>query len=189
MLPVRASRHSVRQCSIKLDVFEGVAHDAQIAFEVLPLYHHSAPAVVGVERESASVLQVRVEEEMHGILRVVDESERRHASRLQSEILHHSLSRSEREFAARRQATRHESLFQLVLKVMYVEVVVTVEAYKIMLVALVVAEKQILAVHAAIIFPPLLSLLNGLALRMIVVGEWYVVLAQVAEHRFFSCHV
>ena len=43
------------------------------------------------------------------------------------------------------------------------EVVVAVEAYEIMAVALVVAEEEVLAVDAAVVLPPAFCLLYGLA--------------------------
>ena len=60
-------------------------------------------------------------------------------------------------------------------QVMYVEVVVAVEAHEIMPVALMVAEEQVLAVHAAVILPPHLSLLDGLSLGVVVASERNVV--------------
>ena len=69
---------------------------------------------------------------------------------------------------------------------MYVEVVVAVEAHEIMPVALVVAEEKVLAVYAAVVLPPLLCLLDGLALGMVVACEGYVVFLQIGYHFLLS---
>lgn len=69
---------------------------------------------------------------------------------------------------------------------MDVEIVVAIEAHEIMLVALVVAEKQVLAVNASIGPPPLLGLLDGLALGMVVACEGYVVFLQIGNHFLLS---
>ena len=74
-------------------------------------------------------------------------------------------------------------------QVVYGEVVVAVEAYEIVTVALVVAEEEVLAVHAAVVFPPLFRLLDGLSLGVVVVGERDVVFSEICEYGFFSCHV
>lgn len=66
------------------------------------------------------------------------------------------------------------------------EVVVAVEAYEIMAVALVVAEEEVLAVHAAIVFPPAFCLLYGFAFGMVVAAEWNVVFFKVVENLFLS---
>lgn len=86
--------------SIQFDVFVFVAHEGEVALEVLAAYHHRTAAVVGMEREGLCPAQVLVEEEVHMALRVVDESEGRHAARLQSQIFHHALGRGERELSA-----------------------------------------------------------------------------------------
>ena len=74
-------------------------------------------------------------------------------------------------------------------QVVYGEVVVAVEAYEIVAVALVVAEEEVLAVHAAVVFPPSSRLLDGLSLGVVVVGERDVVFSEICEYGFFSCHV
>ena len=73
-------------------------------------------------------------------------------------------------------------------QVVYGEVVVAVEAYEIVAVALVVAEEEVLAVHAAVVFPPSSRLLDGLSLGVVVVGERDVVFSEICEYGFFSCH-
>ena len=77
---------------------------------------------------------------------------------------------------------------QALLQVVYVEVLVAVERYEVVLVALVVAHEDVLAVHRAVVAPPSLSLLYGLSFRMIVTCEWYAVFSQKTEYCLFSCH-
>ena len=86
--------------SIQFDVFVFVAHEGEVALEILAAYHHRAAAVVGMEREGLCPAQVLVEKEVHVALRVVDEPEGRHAARLQPQIFHHALWRGERELSA-----------------------------------------------------------------------------------------
>ena len=69
---------------------------------------------------------------------------------------------------------------------MYVEVVIAIEAHEIMPVALMVAEEQVLAVHASVVLPPWLGLLDGLSLGMVVASERDVVLLQIVDHLFLS---
>ena len=75
-------------------------------------------------------------------------------------------------------------MFQIV----YGEVVVAVETHEIMPVSLVVAEEEILAVHAAVILPPLFSLFDGLSFGVVVVGEWYVMFSELVQYCFFAWH-
>jgi hypothetical protein len=62
-------------------------------------------------------------------------------------------------------------------------------AHQIVAVALVVAQEYVLAMHAPVVLPPALCLLNGLSLGMVVVAERYVVLAQEVQYCLFSCHI
>ena len=61
------------------------------------------------------------------------------------------------------------------LQIVNGEIVVAVEAYEIMAVAFVVAEEEVLAVNAAIVLPPTVRVLDGLAFGVVVAGEWDVV--------------
>lgn len=66
------------------------------------------------------------------------------------------------------------------------EVVVAVEAYEIMAVALVVAEEEVLAVDAAVVLPLALRFLDCFAFGMIIAREWDVVFFKVVENLFLS---
>ena len=73
---------------------------------------------------------------------------------------------------------------------MDVEVVVAMETDEVVLVALVVAHEDVLAMHRPVVPPPALCLFDGLAFRVIVAGEGNVVLLEVIEHYIlsFCCH-
>ena len=62
------------------------------------------------------------------VLRVVYQSERRHASGLQAEIAHHPFWRCERELAAGGESARSQRLLQSALQLVDVEFVAAVEA-------------------------------------------------------------
>jgi hypothetical protein len=49
---------------------------------------------------------------------------------------------------------------------MYIEFVIAVKADQIMFVAFMISEKQVLAMHTAVIFPPTLGFFNRLAFRV-----------------------
>ena len=139
-----------------------------------------------MERELLGLLEAVVEEEDHMLLGIVDEAEWRNAAGFEAKVTHHAFGRSERELTWRIEALRHQFGLEAMLEVMDVEVVVAMEAHEVMLVALVVAEEDVLAMHRAIIFPPLLGLLDGLAFRMVIHFVVNVMLAEIGEYFFFS---
>lgn len=112
---------------------------------------------------------------------IVDETEGRHAAWLKTEVFQHSLSRGEAELAGGVEASGHKTLLEATLKVVDVHVMITVEAYEVVLVAFVVAEEEILAVDAAVILPPSLCFFYSLAFRMAVACVRYLVLVQPSE--------
>ena len=65
---------------------------------------------------------------------------------------------------------------------------VAMETDEIVAVSLVVAEEEILAMYTAIVAPPALCLLYGLAIGMIIIFKGDVVLPQVCKYCLFSCH-
>ena len=87
---------------------------------------------------------------------VVDKSEGRHRARLQAEVTLHTLWRGETQLA----------LMQAVLHIVNSHILVAVEAYQVVAVALMVAEKEVFAVHRAIVAPILLCDLDSRRLRM-----------------------
>ena len=52
-----------------------------------------------------------------------------------------------------------------------------------------IAHKDILAVHATIIFPPAFRLLNGFAFGVVVAGVRYLMLCQICQYFLLSFHV
>lgn len=171
---------------VQFDVFVCVANYREIVLEVVSRDDYRATAVVRVEGKRLCLLQVSVKKQMYMMFGVVDESEGRNAARFQAQILHHALRRSERQLAARRQTLAYKRLLQQMLQVVNCEIVVAVEAYEIMAVALMVAEEEVLAVNAAVVLPPAFSLLDCFALWVIIASEWDVVFFKVVENLFLS---
>ena len=90
------------------------------------------------------------------ILLIVYKSERRYRAWLQAEITLHTLWRGETQLA----------LMQAVFEVVNSHILVAVEADQVVAIALVVAEKEVLAVHRAILTPILLGYLDSRRLGM-----------------------
>ena len=63
------------------------------------------------------------------------------------------------------------------------------EAHKVVFVAFMITEEDVLAMHGAVILPPTLCFLDSLTFGVIIVCEWYVVFSQIIEYCFFSCHI
>ena len=134
-----------------------------------------------MEGERLGLLEVRIEEEDDVMLLVIDQSEGRDATWFEAEVLHHSLGRGEAELAGRVKAGGHEALLEAMLHVVDVHVMVAMEADEVVLVAFVIAEEKILAVDAAIVFPPALGFLDGLAFGVAVAGVRDVMLVEPRE--------
>ena len=109
-----------------------------------------------MEAQSGSVLEVLVYEEVDMVLGVVDEAERGDAARFQAEVFLHPRFRGESQFA----------LVQALLQVVDVHLVHTLEDDEVMLVALVVPEKQVLAVRGFELAPVGQRLLDGAQRRV-----------------------
>ena len=88
-----------------------------------------------MEAQTGCVLKVLVDEEVDMMLGVVDEAERGDAARLQAEVFLHPRLRGEGQLA----------LMQALLEVVDVHLMHALEDDQVMLVALVVPEKQVLA--------------------------------------------
>ena len=159
--------------SAQLDVLVCVADDGEVALKVGAGDDDGAAAVVGMEGEGGGLKEAGVEEEVDVVLRVVDKAEGGDAARLKAEVLHHTLGGGEGKFAAGGETLGGELGLEALLKVVDGEVVVAMEADEIVLVALVIAEEEILAMHGTVIVPPTLGFLYGLTFGMGVVGEGY----------------
>ena len=68
------------------------------------------------------------------------------------------------------------------LKVVYCQIVVAIETNQIVLIALVITHKEVLAVYAAIVMPPAFRLLYRLAFGVIVASIGDIVFTQVLLH-------
>ena len=96
-----------------------------------------------METQSGRVEEVLVYEKVDVVLRVVDETERGDAARLQTEVFLHPRLRGEGQVA----------LVKALLQVMDVHLVHALEDDEVVLVALVVPEKQVLAVRGLELAP------------------------------------
>lgn len=63
---------------IQLNILVRIADQREVAFELLARDDDRGAVVVGVETERGAVEQVAIEEQMHVVLLVVDQSEGRH---------------------------------------------------------------------------------------------------------------
>ena len=153
---------------IQLYKLVAVAHHLEVAHKLLARYDHRTSAVVGVEAEAFGLFEVLIEKEMYVILLIVDKTKRRYRAGLQTEIALHTLRRCEAQL----------SLMQTVLKVVDSHILVAVETHEVVAIALVVAEKEVLAVHRAVIVPILLGNLDCRRFGMRVGLIFYVVRIQ-----------
>ena len=103
-----------------------------------------------METQAGGVEEVLVDEKMYLVVGVVDEAERGDAARLQAEVFLHSGFGGEGQLA----------LMQALLQVVDVHLVHALEDDEVMLVALVVPEKEVLAVRGLELAPIGQRLLN-----------------------------
>ena len=136
---------------IQLHKLPRVADHFEVAQKLRLRDYHRATAVVGVETQTLGTLQVLVEEEVRVILRVVDKAEGRYRAGFQAEVSLHTLWRGETQLALM------QSMFEVVNR----HILVAIEADQIVSVALVVAKKEVFAVHRAVVAPILLCNLDG----------------------------
>ena len=109
-----------------------------------------------MEAQSGGVLEVLVDEEVDVVLGVVDKAERGDAARFQAEVFLHPCFRGEGQLA----------LVQALLQVVDVHLVHALEDDQVVFVALVVPEKQVLAVRGLKLAPVGQRLLNGAQWRV-----------------------
>ena len=132
----------------------------------------------------AVIKQAGIEEEVYMMLTVVDESEGRDAARFEPKVLHHAFWRSERELSTRGFPLRLKCRFESNLEVVNVQIMVTMEADEVVLVAFMVSHEDVLAVNGSVLAPLTFRLFDCLALRMLVTREWYVVFPKKRENFF-----
>ena len=163
-----------------------VVQRGKIALKSILRDDHRSAAVVRVKRERSGVFEAAVQEEYHMAFGIVNEPERADATGLQAQIAHHPFRRGEREFARGFVTLRNQHIFEPMLDVVYGQIVVAREANKVVLVALVIAHEDVLAMHASVVVPIAFRLLDGLALGMVVGRKWDVVIVQVAQDAFLA---
>ena len=153
---------------IQLHKLPSVAHRLEVAHKLLVRDNHRTSVVVGVEAQTWRIFEVVVEEEVSVILLVVDESKRRDRARLQAQVALHTLRRGEAQLA----------LMQTMFEVVNRHILVAVEAYQVVAIALMVAEKEVFAVHRPVVVPILLGNLDSRRLGMKIDLIFYVVRVQ-----------
>ena len=121
--------------------------------------------VIGVEGEEVGVAKIVVEEDDDLMIDIVDEPEGADRARPYAEVAHHPLRGGETEL----------SLAETVLEVVHVDVAVAVEDDKIVLVALMIAKKDVLAVLAVEYRPVLACVVDGW-------GGWVLYVAELNVH-------
>ena len=109
-----------------------------------------------MEAQARGIQEVFVDEEVHLVVFVVDEAERGDAAGFQAEVFLHAGLRGEGELA----------LVQTLLQVVDVHLVHALEDNEVVLVALVVTEKQVLAVRGLKLAPVGQRLLDGTQRRV-----------------------
>ena len=112
--------------------------------------------VIGMKTQAGDVEEVLVDEEMHLVVFVVDEAEGGDAARFQAEVFLHAGFRGKSQFA----------LVQTLLEVVDVHLMHALEDDEVVLVALVVPEKQVLAVRGLKLAPVGQRLLDGTQRRV-----------------------
>ena len=136
---------------IQLHKLIRIPHSFQKLDKVLLTNDDCPRVVIGMEAQARGVQEVFVDEEVHLMVLVVDEAERGDAAGLQAEVFLHAGLRGKGELA----------LVQTLLKVMDVHLVHALEDDEVVLVALVVPEKQVLAVRGLELAPVGQRLLDG----------------------------
>ena len=164
------------------DVLHPIAKRGEVALESVLGNDDGAAAIVGMEGERGGVAETAVEEEDDVVVGIVDETEGADATGFETEVTHHPLGRSKREFARCALTLRDQDILEPMLDVVDGEVVVAREADEIVLVALVVSHKNVLTMHTAVVVPPAFGLLDGFAFWVVVGSERDIVFLQIAQH-------
>ena len=120
-----------------------IPHRLQKLHKVFLANDNRPRVVIGMEAQARGIQEVLVDEEVHLVVLVVDEAEGGDAAGLQAEVFLHALLRGEGELA----------LVQTLLEVVDVHLVHALEDDEVVLVALVVPEKQVLAVRCLELAP------------------------------------
>ena len=135
---------------IQFNELIAIPHRLQKLDKVLLANDNRPRVVVGMEAQARGIQEVFVDEEVHLVVFVVDEAEGGDAAGFQAEVFLHALLRGEGELA----------LVQALLEVVDVHLMHALEDDEVVLVALVVPEKQVLAVCCLELAPVGQRLLN-----------------------------
>ena len=119
---------------------------------------------------------------------VVDQPERADAPRFETEKAQHPFGASEGEFTGGRLPCSLQRGLEPLLQVVDSEVVVAIEANQIVLIALVVAHKNVFAMHASVVVPPTLRLADGFSLGVVVACITDVMLLQIVLYLLLAIH-
>lgn len=133
-----------------------IPHRLQKLNKVLLVNDNRPRVVIGMEAQARGIQEVFVDEEVYLVVLVVDEAEGGDAARLQAEVFLHAGLRGEGELA----------LVQALLQVVDVHLVHALEDDEVVLVALVVPEKQVLAMRGLELAPVSQRLLDGTQRRV-----------------------
>lgn len=168
-----------RLISIEVHEFVGVAEVGEDAAETVVRDNERGCVVVGMKTQPLSLVKIAVKDEMHMVVGVVEQTEKRHRARCHAEVFLHPCFRRKRE----------SPLLQLVLHFMHRKGMVPVENHKVMAVPFMVAQKKILAMaHIAGIGDIFQRLLNRGRCRMLDAFIIDSCIPQIFKHLFFPVH-
>ena len=145
---------------------------------IVASYHQRGAVVVGMKAHLFGVQKVAVDEQRHFVVLVVDQRKERHAAGLHTEIFHHTL----------RAGKTKLSLMQTVFHIMDVHGETAVHDNKVVTVALVVSEEEVLAQCRPLATVELRGNLDGRCLGMLVVVKGNAHLLQCLIYLWLSYH-
>ena len=152
----KTNNHSLVFSIIKLHKLITIPHRLQKLDKILLANDNRPRVVIGMEAQARGIQEVLVDEEVYLMVLVIDEAEGGDAAGFQAKVFLHAGLRGEGELA----------LVQALLKVVDVHLVHALEDDEVVLVTLVVPEKQVLAVRGLELAPVGQRLLNAAQRRM-----------------------
>ena len=164
-----------------LDIFDFIADAGQVLLESVLADDYRSATVIGMERERVRFLQAAIQKENDMMVGIVDQPERTDTSGFKSQVSHHPLERSKREFAGRFESLRDEDILEPMLDIMNRQIVVTGETDEVMLIALMIAHEDIFAMNGTIVMPPPFGFLYSLSFGMIIGREGDMMFVQIAQ--------
>ena len=79
-----------------------IPNNLQVSLKILSTDNDSSATIIRVKAESLGILETGSKEEMNVVFSIVDKTEWRHATRLKTEIFHHTLRGCKAKLATRR---------------------------------------------------------------------------------------